>query len=314
MSSLSVKNVTITEVGPRDGLQSEPIFVPSGQKIALVEALISAGLKSFEITSFVSPRAVPQMADAANVIKGLRQHKDVELTTLVPNAQGAARAADVGVDAMVIFLSASESHNLKNLNCGRQSSLEGAVEIARIARANGIRLHAAISTAFGCPFEGEVPVESVRDIALTLCEHGITRFSLGDTTGMATPKLVRQRCRVLQEALPDIEIALHFHNTRGVGLVCAYVGLEEGITLFESSIGGLGGCPFVPDATGNISTEDLVYMLEESGIETGIDLGRLIEVAKIAERTVGHALPGQVMKAGPRLRRYAMADAKTATG
>ena len=314
MSLSSAKSVAITEVGPRDGLQSEPVFVPSEQKIALVEALIRAGLKSFEVTSFVSPRAVPQMADAAEVVKGLRHHKDVELTTLVPNARGAARAAEVGVDAMVMFLSASESHNLKNLNRSRRSSLDGAVEIARIARANGIRLQAAISTAFGCPFEGEVPVENVRNIALALREHGVTRFSLGDTTGMATPTLVRERCRVLRAAVPDIEIALHFHNTRGVGLVCAYVGLEEGITRFESSIGGLGGCPFVPGATGNISTEDLVYMLEESGIETGIDVGRLIEAAKLAEHAVGHALPGQVMKAGPRLRRYVMADARTAKG
>ena len=307
-------HVAITEVGPRDGLQSESNFVPTAHKIDLVKALIHAGLRSFEVTSFVSPRAVPQMADAADVIKGLRHHKDVEFTALVPNAQGAVRAANAGVDAMVLFLSASESHNLKNLNCGRQDSLAGAAEVARIARASGIRLYAAISTAFGCPFEGDVPVDAVRNIASFLHQSGVTRLSLGDTSGMATPVLVQQRCRVLRDSIPDLEIALHFHNTRGLGLVCAYVGLREGITRFESSIGGLGGCPFVPDATGNISTEDLVYMLEESGIQTGIDISRLVEAAQLAQQTVGHGLPGQVMKAGPRLRRYDLAQAKTAKG
>lgn len=308
------RTVAITEVGTRDGLQSEVRPVTTDEKVALIEGLIRAGIESFEVTSFVSPRAVPQMADASDVMAALRSYSDVEFSALVPNARGAERAAVAGVDAMVVFLSASESHNLKNLNRSRDASMAEVSEIASIARSRNIRLHAAISTAFGCPFEGVVPVDAVRAIALRLREHGVTRISLGDTTGMATPPLVRERVRVLRQAIPDIDLALHFHNTRGVGLVCVYAGLEEGVTRYEASVGGLGGCPFVPDATGNICTEDLVYMLEEMGIRTGVDMEAVAAVARDAERLVGHPLPGQVMRAGPRLRRYAMDDARTARG
>jgi len=308
------KNVTITEVGLRDGLQAQASFVPTQQKIALIKGLIAAGIKSFEVTSFVSPRAVPQLADAGKVIAALSPYKDVEFSALVPNLKGAVRAVDSGIDAMVVFLSASNSHNLKNLNRSREQSLAGIGDIAALARAHDMGLHAAISTAFGCPFEGEVPVANVRDIALRLRDEGITRISLGDTTGMATPLLVAERVGVLREAVADIDLTLHFHNTRGVGLTCVYAGLQLGITRYESSIGGLGGCPFVPDATGNICTEDLVYLLEEMGIQTGISLDTLITMAHEAQAMVGHPLPGQVMKAGPRLRRYLMEDAKTARG
>ncbi|OSP53673.1 hydroxymethylglutaryl-CoA lyase [Pseudoruegeria sp. SK021] len=314
MSFRCPEHVETTEVGPRDGLQSEPVFVPTAKKIELAEALIASGLRHFEMTSFVSPRAVPQMRDAAEVMAAFRDRPDLWLTALVPNAKGAERSIEAGVDAMVVFMSASESHNLKNVNQTRQHSLQGFRQIADIAQGTGVVVQGSIATAFGCPFEGEVPVADVVEVAKAYRDLGITRITLGDTTGVATPPLVAERCRALREAVPDIDISLHFHNTRGVGLVCAYAGLLNGISRFESSVGGLGGCPFVPRATGNISTEDFVYMLDECGIGSGVDLPKLCDAAKLAERIVGRALPGQVMKAGPRLRTYPMDAARTANG
>ena len=307
--------VEITEVGPRDGLQNEPDWIPTERKVALIEALIGAGLRSFEITAFVSPRAVPQMRDAAEIVEAVKRHApEVELTALVPDLAGAERAAAAGVGAMVVFMSASESHNLKNVNRSREASLEGFRAIAEVAGRAGIPIHGAIATSFGCPFEGAVPVEEVVRIARVYRDMGIDRISLGDTTGMATPPLVTALCRALLAELADLALALHFHNTRGLGLVCVQAGLAEGVRRYESSVGGLGGCPFVPNATGNIATEDLVYLLEEQGIETGVDLARLIAAAGEAETMVGHKLPGQVMKAGPRLRLHPLEAVRTAHG
>ncbi len=308
------ETVSVTEVGPRDGLQSEPEFVPTDRKIALVNGLIDAGIRHLEVTSFVSPRAVPQLRDAADVLAGIDRSKGAVLTALVPNAKGAVRAAEAGIDAMVVFMSASESHNLKNVNRTRAQSLEGFADIVRIAGEANIPVFGAIATSFGCPFEGNVPVSAIVDIARAYRDMGITTLSLGDTTGMATPPLVQERCRALGEAVPEADIALHFHNTRGVGLACVYAGLLEGVTRYEASIGGLGGCPFAPNATGNICTEDLVYMLDECGVESGVDLDRLIRVSREAEAVIGRTLPGQVMKAGPRLQTYGMDSVATANG
>ncbi|GAA6201364.1 hydroxymethylglutaryl-CoA lyase [Aquicoccus sp. SU-CL01552] len=293
--------VRITEVGPRDGLQALPDWVPTEAKIAMVNDLIAAGLRQFEVSSFVSPRAVPQMRDAAEVFAGIDRGKGAELTALVPNARGAARAVEAGVDAMVVFLSASESHNQANVNCSRETSLTAFREICRIGEEAGIPVQGAIATAFGCPFEGDVPVTAITELARAYADMGITRISLGDTTGMATPLLVQERCRALKREVPEAAITLHFHNTRGVGLACVYAGLLEGITRYESSLGGLGGCPFAPGATGNICTEDLVYLLEESGVATGVDLEAVFAVARRMEKILDRPLPGQVMKAGPRL-------------
>ncbi|MEH6787727.1 MAG: hydroxymethylglutaryl-CoA lyase [Paracoccus sp. (in: a-proteobacteria)] len=304
----------ITEVGPRDGLQSEPAFVPTKRKIALVQALLDAGLRRFEVTSFVSPRAVPQMRDAAEVMAAFRDRQDAHLTALVPNARGAAAAIEAGVDAMVLFASASESHNLKNVNRSRAESLKGFAEIAALAQGTGVALQGAIATAFGCPFEGDVDVAAVVDQAAAYRDLGMDYITLGDTTGMATPALVVQRIEALRPVLPGVDLALHFHNTRGVGLACAYAGLSLGVTHYESSIGGLGGCPFVPRATGNVATEDLVYLFHESGVATGTDLDRLIAAAQLAETAVGRELPGQVMKAGPRLQTARMDSVGTANG
>lgn len=308
------KKVSVIDVGPRDGLQSEPGYVSISDKVALVNGLIDAGVRHLEVTSFVSPRAVPQMRDAAEVLDGIDRSKGAVLTALVPNEKGAERAVEAGVDAMVVFMSASESHNLKNVNRTRDQSLAGFEAICRIAEAAKIDVYGAIATSFGCPFEGDVPVADVVEIARAYRDMGITMLSLGDTTGMATPPLVAERVRALGEAVPEADIALHFHNTRGVGLVCVYAGLMEGVTRFEASVGGLGGCPFVPRATGNICTEDLVYMLDECGVETGIDLKKLIAVSQRAEGVIGRSLPGQVMKAGHRLDLHPMDAVRTANG
>lgn len=303
----------ITEVGPRDGLQSEPVFVPTARKIELIEALLLSGIQRFEITSFVSPRAVPQMRDAAEVLAAFKA-SGAYLTALVPNTRGAEAALAAGADAMVLFASASESHNLKNVNRSRAASFSGFADIARLADGSHTALQGAIATAFGCPFEGNVEVDAVTTQAKCYADLGIRHITLGDTTGMATPALVIKTVKALRQAVPEVEIALHFHNTRGVGLACAYAGLGMGITHYEASIGGLGGCPFVPRATGNIPTEDLVYLLHESGVGTGIDLERLTKAATLAETVVGRELPGQVMKAGPRLQTAAMESVRTANG
>lgn len=306
--------VRIVDVGPRDGLQAWPDPVSTETKIALVNGLVAAGVPQLEVTSFVSPRAVPNLADAAEVMAAVDRRPETELTALVPNARGAERAIEAGVDAMVVFLSASESHNQANVNCSREVSLASAREIARMGEAAGIPVHGAIATAFGCPFEGDVPVGDVVDVARAYTDAGIARVSLGDTTGMATPPLVQERCRALAAQVPGASVALHFHNTRGVGLACVYAGLLEGITRYEASIAGIGGCPFAPGATGNICTEDLVYMLHESGVETGVDLDALCDVARTLETALGRTLPGQVMKAGPRLRRYERTDVRSSSG
>jgi hydroxymethylglutaryl-CoA lyase len=293
--------VTVTEVGPRDGLQAIAQWVPTEAKIEMANGLLAAGLRHFEVTSFVAPRAVPQMRDAAEVLAGIDRSYGAELTALVPNAKGAERAAAAGVDAMVVFMSASESHNQANVNQSRKSSLAGFREIVRIAGEAGIEVKGAIATAFGCPFEGNVPVSDITELARAYAEMGISRITLGDTTGMATPPLVQERCRALKAAVPDTEVTLHFHNTRGVGLACVYAGLLEGITNYESSVGGMGGCPFAPGATGNICTEDLIYLLDECGVESGVDGEKVAAVARRMEEILGFKLPGQMMRAGPRL-------------
>jgi hydroxymethylglutaryl-CoA lyase len=308
------KRVEVTEVGTRDGLQSECRIVPTADKIALINAFIRAGIRRLEVSSFVSPRAVPQLADAAEVMAGIERVNGLTLACLVPNRRGAERAAAAQVDEMVAFVSASESHNQTNVNRTIRESLEGFRDVVDIAAAHGIVVHGAIATSFGCPFEGDVPTEQVVGIVGRMREMGITGVTLGDTTGMATPPIVTTLCNAIRAAHPDVAITLHFHNTRGIGLVNVMAGLQAGIDRYESSVAGLGGCPFAPDATGNICTEDLVYLLHEMGIETGIDLDALLEIARGVEPLVGHALAGQVMKAGPRLRRYSMDAVRRAVG
>ncbi|WP_136247083.1 hydroxymethylglutaryl-CoA lyase [Halomonas borealis] len=295
------QRVSVTEVGPRDGLQNEPTVLDIAEKLELVHALVAAGVTSFELTSFVSPRAVPALADAGELVAALRGLDGVHLSALVPNPRGAERALEAGVDAVVLFVSASETHNAKNVNRSVAASLSGFEDVARVLDGSGIALRGAIATSFGCPFEGDVEAAAVGRIAQRFAELGIRDVSLGDTTGMATPPLVAERIRHLREAAPQIAPTLHFHNTRGLGLANVMQGLALGVDRYESSIGGLGGCPFAPGASGNIASEDLIYLLDEMGIATGIDLDGMIEAARVASRLMGRPLPGQVSKAGPRL-------------
>lgn len=308
------KKVLVGEVGPRDGLQIEHDFIATATKIELIDGLIEAGVPEIEYSSFVSPRAVPQLADAAEVLAAVDRSKGTHMVALVPNAKGAERAVEAGVDEIRVFVSSSESHNRKNVNRAIEDSLKGFEDVLSIASSAGCPVSGAIATSFGCPFEGNVSVEQVGMIAKHFQDLGMVGVGLGDTTGMATPPLVAERCRHLQEHVPDLPITLHFHNTRGIGLANVMAGLDEGIDRYESSFAGLGGCPFAPGATGNICTEDLVFLLHEMGIETGIDLEKLCGVARRVEEVVGRSLPGQVMKAGPRLALSSMNEVETAVG
>lgn len=317
MSDTSILNarphVSITEVGTRDGFQSEPVFIPTAVKAQVVDDLIAAGVTHVEATSFVSPKAVPQLADAHEMLALVTRRPDAYIAALAPNARGAERALGAGVDEIVCFVSASETHNGANLNATIERSLANAAEIAAIARGR-VPLRGALACAFGCPFEGEVPVAAAMRVIDGYVDLGVDRVTLGDTTGMAVPPTVTRLVEAIRHRHPQLRIALHFHNTRGVGLANVMVGLDLGIREFESSIAGLGGCPFAPGATGNVCTEDLVYLLEESGYDTGVDLEALIAVARRVETIIGRPLPGQVMKAGPRLRRFELEGARRAVG
>ncbi|MEE1655480.1 hydroxymethylglutaryl-CoA lyase [Microvirga sp. CF3062] len=293
--------VSITEVGLRDGLQIEKRILPPDEKLALAKALIDAGHTSLEVTSFVSPARVPQLADAADVLAALGHTPGVELKALVPNIRGAERALAAKADVLVFVLSATDTHGVRNLNRSSHESLAELREVVTTTSAAGARIDVSLSVAFGCPFEGDVPVEEVIDLAGRIQQLGVSRMSFCDTTGMATPRQIQALAEALRERLPELDPAFHFHNTRGLGLVGVLVALQEGIVRFESSVGGLGGCPFAPSAAGNVCTEDMVHMLHEIGIETGLDLTRLMEAARLAEQFVGRTLDGQVMKSGPRL-------------
>ena len=306
--------VEVIEVGTRDGLQIERHVVPAQRKIEIINDMIDSGLRSIEVTSFVSPKAVPQLADAAEVLAGVRKRDDTCLMALVPNLKAAERAAQTPLDSGVLLCSASETHNRKNLNRSIDESLAGFPEVAGRLREAGIDVRGGMATVFGCPCEGEVAVEAVLRIVKAYVDLGITHVGLGDTTGMATPTNIRYVVRSLKAAFPDVQYTLHLHNTRGIGLANVLVGLEEGVRRFDSSVAGLGGCPFAAGATGNICTEDLVYLLHESGYRTGIDIYKSIEVAKKMESTLGRQLSGQVMRAGPRLALHEADAVQTAAG
>ncbi|MGR3493971.1 hydroxymethylglutaryl-CoA lyase [Citreimonas sp.] len=306
--------ITVCEVGPRDGFQSEKTFIPTERKIEIANALFASGIKHMQVTSFVSPRAVPQLADAEQVLAGIDRPEGAFVTALVPNLRGAERAAGCALDAVHTVVSASETHNLKNVNRPIAQSLAEFEAVFDRLRKAGIGIEGGIATAFGCPFEGVVPPEQVGRIAKRYQDLGADSVSLGDTTGMATPLTVRAAIRAIRDAAPGLEIHLHFHNTRGVGLACVMTGLAEGVTHYDAAVGGLGGCPFAAGATGNICTEDLVYLLQESGYATGVDLEALIGAGLLTQQVIGRPLPGQVIKAGPRLKRYDPALTATAAG
>ena len=311
---MDIKEVKITEVGPRDGFQSEKTVLKTEDKIDIINNLIEAGFPRIEVSSFVSPKAIPQLADAEIILNKVNRSSQTTLAALVPNARGALRAVEAKLDEIVVFLSASESHNKKNVNRSVKESLLGFKEIADIAGKNNIPIQGDIATAFGCPFEGNISSKKLADISKEYKLMGFKGVTLGDTTGMATPPVVIDAINAIRNNVPDFNITLHFHNTRGVGLANVMSGLNLGITDYESCFGGMGGCPFAPNATGNICSEDLIYLLHEMGIETGIDLDKIISIAKKVENLVGHKLPGQVMRAGHRLLSYSMDEVPTAVG
>jgi len=291
--------VAIVEVGPRDGLQNIHHFVSTDDKVRLIDALSETGVATVEVTSFVHPKLVPQMADAEAVLRRIQRRPGVQFMGLVPNEKGAARALDSGVDVVNVVVSASESHNQENVRMSVAESLERISRIADLAREAGKPMRADISTSFGCPFEGRVAPERVIAVARGLRDIGAERVTLCDTTGMANPLQVEQLVHRCIDELRGIELGVHFHNTRGAGPANVLAALQAGADIVAGSIGGLGGCPFAPGATGNVCTEDMVHMLEEMGVATGVDLRKLIRAAKLAQEILGRELPGQVMKAGP---------------
>jgi hydroxymethylglutaryl-CoA lyase len=291
------QRVTIYEVGPRDGLQNEARMVPTSSKVAFIDALSQTGLPAIEITSFVSPRWIPQLADASEVARRVTRRPGVSFSALVPNRRGLDDAIAAGMTEVAVFLSASETHNRKNVNKSIAQTLAAFDEVIGPAVGRGLRVRAYVSTVFGCPYEGEVSADAVAALAVTLCDMGVYQVSLGDTIGVANPRQVEG---VLERVLADIpldHVAVHFHDTQGTALANCTVALSLGVTTIDASIGGLGGCPYAPGAAGNLATEDVVAMLHAMGVDTGIDLEKLIDCSRLAASFVGHELPSKYLKA-----------------
>ncbi len=296
-----VTRAKIREVGPRDGFQNEPEVIATDDKVRLIEMLAATGVRRLEVTSFVRADVVPQLADAGEVLERAEIPAEVSVSVLVPNQRGleAALAHRDRIDEVNVFLSASESHNRHNVNRSVAESLAGVEAVLAEAGAAGLRCEGVISTSFGCPYEGDVDPGRVFEIAARLAAAGAVEVGFGDTTGMANPVQVRSFFERAATGLPGVELTAHFHNTRGQGLANVLAALEAGCESFESSFGELGGCPFPPGATGNIASEDLVSMLAEMGIETGIDLGRLLAAARAAQEVLGRPLGSHTLVAGP---------------
>jgi len=306
------ERVTICEVGTRDGFQIEPDFIPTEQKVEVVNRLSEAGVPRIEVTSFVHPRAIPQLRDAEAVMAAIRRRPGTRYAALVPNDKGAARAVDAGVDAIHTVLSASESHNLANVNMTIAESIAKLRAVAQIAARAGVPVQCGISTSFGCPFEGDVPVDRLEGVVARLVDLGARGIGLADTTGMANPRQVAIVLERLIPRFPGVEWTLHTHDTRAMAIPNILAAMQLGVTHFDASIGGLGGCPFAPGASGNVCTEDLVHCLHAMDVATGIDLDRLVAVSRRVEQIVGRSLPGQIVKAGPSTRKYPVPDAVAA--
>jgi hydroxymethylglutaryl-CoA lyase len=292
--------VSIREVGPRDGLQNEDP-VPVEAKVRLLDALSATGVKRIEAVSFVHPKAIPQMADADVVWAAAVHNPDVRYSALIPNSRGARRALDAGFREIEVVVSASDTHNQRNVNRSTAESLDDITALIDLLHSAGATVEVIISTSFGCPFEGDIDPARVATIVDRAVADGADRIAFGDTTGMATPRRVRELVGLVRERQPDIPLLLHFHNTRGTALANILTALELGVAEFDASVGGLGGCPYAPGATGNVATEEVVHMLHDMGIDTGVDLRALIEAARLAQEIVGRELPSGVLRAGPRL-------------
>jgi hydroxymethylglutaryl-CoA lyase len=295
------KSVRIREVGPRDGFQNEPEVISTDEKIRLIRMLAASGLGRIEVTSFVRPDVIPQLADAEQVLAGLERQDGVAYSVLIPNERGLERALAHRdrFDEINLFLSASETHNQKNVNSSIAESLAGLERTIGRGLEEGLRCEGVIAVSFGCPYEGEVPPEQVFEIAARLIEAGCEEVGFGDTTGMANPRQVGEFFAAARERLHGAELTAHFHNTRGQGLANAVAALEQGVDSFESAFGELGGCPVPPGSTGNIATEDLVSMLHEMGTDTGVDLPKLIEASRAVQELLGPPLGAHVLRAGP---------------
>ena len=293
--------VSIREVAPRDGLQNEePIGTEA--KVSLIDALSGTGVRRIEAVSFVHPKAIPQMADADEVWRLAGRAAGVRYSALVPNTRGAQRALAAGFTEIEVVVSASDTHNRRNLNRSTAESLDDIAALIPLVHDAGARLEVIVATSFGCPFEGDVDPARVASIVGRVRADGADRLAFGDTTGMATPRRVREVVSAVRERDADAPLLLHFHNTRGTALANVLTALDLGVTEFDASVGGIGGCPYAPGASGNVATEELVHMLHDMGIDTGIDLDALIEVAAFAEKLLGRTLPSGVLRAGPRTR------------
>jgi hydroxymethylglutaryl-CoA lyase len=295
------KRVKLREVGPRDGFQNEPETIDTADKVRLIDLLSASGLGRIEVTSFVRPDVIPQLADAKQVLAAIARPEGVSFSVLIPNERGLERALGMRerFDEINVFLSASETHNRKNVNRSIAESLAGLEATLATAGEAGLRREGVISTSFGCPYEGEVPPERVFEIAERLIAAGCEEIGFGDTTGMANPRQVRGFFAAARERLAGVELTAHFHNTRGQGLANVLAALEEGVDSFEASFGELGGCPVPPGSTGNVASEDVVSMLHEMGVETGIDLALLLEASRAAQKVLGRSLGSHLLTAGP---------------
>ena len=295
------RQVRIREVGPRDGFQNEPEVIPTDEKVRLIRMLAASGLRRLEVTSFVRPDVIPQLADTEQVLARMDRSEDVAYSVLIPNERGLERALAHRdrFDEINLFLSASETHNKKNVNSSIAQSLAGLERTIARGLQEGLRCEGVISVSFGCPYEGEVPPDRVFEIAERLAEAGCEEVAFGDTTGMANPRQVSDFFGAARERLPGVELTAHFHNTRGQGLANVVSALERGVDSFESAFGELGGCPVPPGSTGNIATEDLISMLHEMGTDTGVDLVKLIEASRAVQDLLGRPLGAHVLRAGP---------------
>jgi hydroxymethylglutaryl-CoA lyase len=292
--------VSVYEVSPRDGLQNEPVQVPTPAKVRLIDALLAAGIRRTEVTSFVSPKWVPQLADADNLCRILKRPEAVTFSALCPNRIGLDRALDTPINEVAVFLSVSETHNKRNVNKTVAETLAGFRDVIQPAVAQGLRVRGYLSTLWGCPFEGDIDPRKGVAITRQLIDMGCYEVSLGDTIGVGTPRQTQSIVQMFLGEFGHERIALHFHDTRGTALSNVLVGLELGVRTFDASVAGLGGCPYAPGAAGNLATEDLVYTLHGMGVGTGIDLDKLLEAGRVAEAIVGRELPGKVHKAGAR--------------
>jgi hydroxymethylglutaryl-CoA lyase len=295
------KRIYIQEVGTRDGLQVEAAFVPTADKIALVNALSDAGMAKIEVTAFVSPQAIPALRDAEVVLREIERRPGVVYTALVPNLRGAERAIESRADELNLVMSASETHNLANLRMTCAQSFAGLTQVAELARGQGVAVNISLSCSFGCPMEGDVPQATVLEWVQRLVDLGARGVTLCDTTGMAYPGQVAALTQAFVQRWPATELTLHFHNTRGMGLANVLAGIDAGALRFDASLGGIGGCPYAPGATGNVCSEEIVHALELMGYDTGVDLARLIATARRLPGLIGHDIPSQIIKAGRRL-------------